>query len=1131
MADDLVKGLGFDELERKLDVIYDKLSNIITLLDSKKGGSKITLIDSNTSKEVQQLAQDILVLKKRQEELMLQEKQATIDRKQQVADAKAAVEEEKLNILRLKAAKEDLAAKEIQQASARKQRNAQEMADSKMAIDAAKLNILTIKKAQNELALQQRQNAVKKSQLTQQEKVDAQFLAQNEKLKAQAISQTATELQRLYALQELASRKAGSLYVQGVEQQSQAYMDAAAQAKKYGEEIYRLENASGKLRGKTTSMYGATFQLTQVMRELPNFAMSSRIGFMSLSNNLPMLIDSFKILSQQINELTGKPYGMAGAFKVFAKSLLSLNTVMIVASTLLVLYGDKIGKWISNITAADVAYNLFLKSLRDGDSEYSKQYSELNRLIGIFENIDGVYITNKNALDEYNKSFGEHLGKAKDIEEAYKKLKEYGYNYILVMSMIQQADILKQESSKLVAQAQAELNDVVVSGWQIALERVIRFGKAFANIFTLIFEWKKVFSDDNFIASSASIKEDELAKRKEKSNKLTNDAKVLLDDYFKKMKEAYDYAVKHKIDLFPDEINKNGGSSGDREAKIKYFELEYYSKERERLIKEIAELELQSEKTTTNGVEQEFSSRYAALRGIMQRKIELINIEGRDEAKNLQSRLDKQTQEVNDAIAINDKLYKDKKISLAEYEIAQKRNFESLENLTDNYVNDITKLTDKATKDKLAIEKRAIDETMKILKEEQKERFELIKEETNQKLAQLQKQNNQEQSDEKKRLQNTVAFLLDIENAQMGSEMRQLEIAYKTESEKQKILQDDLKQKIAINEAIKNNDALGAEKRKAAELLVAQYKEDLRTQELQSEEELAKKRIAIEEYVANKTAEIKKDTFKTTQDAILETIKGFYERYYELLDKERDYFTDVEKNKETDVDNRVKAGVISEEEAEDEKNRIKVWAEANQKAIDEREKKAKKEQFLLDQAIALGKVAIAVATGIAEANAMAPITAGASLAMIPWIIASGIAQAALITAQSIPYFEKGGIADRDTLAVVGEKRHEVIESDRGLMITPNIPTLTRLSKGDKIYPSIQDYVSKLNIAKSDNKELSKLQEKQLMLMLYKSDTSLLNETKGLRKDIRNLKLNSNVKVINDYSTLLKYANKKKGLLG
>ena len=97
------------------------------------------------------------------------------------------------------------------------------------------------------------------------------------------------------------------------------------------------------------SMYGATFQLTQVMRELPNFAIDARIGFMSLSNNLPMLIDSFKILKQQIIDTEGAAGSTRKTWAAFGKSLLSMNTIMIIVSTALILFGDKLVGFIGKL--------------------------------------------------------------------------------------------------------------------------------------------------------------------------------------------------------------------------------------------------------------------------------------------------------------------------------------------------------------------------------------------------------------------------------------------------------------------------------------------------------------------------------------------------------------------------------------------------------------------------------------------------------------------------------------------------------------------------------------------------------------------------------------------------------------
>ena len=65
--------------------------------------------------------------------------------------------------------------------------------------------------------------------------------------------------------------------------ETQEYLTKIASLKKLSQEYQISAKASGNMQMQTRSMYGATFSLTQVMRELPNFAISSRIGFMSLS--------------------------------------------------------------------------------------------------------------------------------------------------------------------------------------------------------------------------------------------------------------------------------------------------------------------------------------------------------------------------------------------------------------------------------------------------------------------------------------------------------------------------------------------------------------------------------------------------------------------------------------------------------------------------------------------------------------------------------------------------------------------------------------------------------------------------------------------------------------------------------
>lgn len=219
--------------------------------------------------------------------------------------------------------------------------------------------------------------AQRRIKLTQEEAVTQAALNNVSKLRAVLASQETSALQKLDAqirLNVLDAQK----YVAAGDTQNANYLKLIANTKQLSMEYDRMAKASGSNMVKTQSMYGATFQLTQVMRELPNFAIDARIGFMALSNNLPMLIDSFKNLSQEIDVNTGKMYGFGGALKQFGKSLLSMNTIMIVLSTLLILMPQIIDLF----TKINVKAQAFVDIMKKvNDSTFQKAASDQEKIL------------------------------------------------------------------------------------------------------------------------------------------------------------------------------------------------------------------------------------------------------------------------------------------------------------------------------------------------------------------------------------------------------------------------------------------------------------------------------------------------------------------------------------------------------------------------------------------------------------------------------------------------------------------------------------------------------------------------------------------------------------------------------
>lgn len=479
----------------------------------------------------------------------------------------------------------------------------------------------TINKLQKEI---ERLNAAKKQGLTIDQKVEqnSQRLQQKYEAIANSSSKYVTELQKMEARMKLLNIELQKLVASG-QTESKAYLDKMAAIKQLSTQYDLMAKASGVAQMRNQSMYGATFQLTQVMRELPNFAIDARIGFMSLSNNLPMLVDSFKLLSQQIDATTGKAYGSIGALKIFAKSLLSVNTIMIVASTLLVLYGKDIVDWISNVSDAEKAQREFIKSLKEGNGEFGEANKKISETTAILQAAKNGYIDSKDAVDKYNETLGDTLGKANNLEEAYQNVIDKGDDYIEVMFRMQLANSFLAQSQSLIGEAAALAANDTVTVWDIAFVRLQKLINAFKlgiNGLANLMSGNLKLAAADFALFSHTLErgyeaEEILNKRNEKSNELREKSKKLLEEYKLAMMDAFAFAKDKNIDLFP----------GD----IKQFDK--YNKRIADLTKEIEKLDDIINAENVSGFENSVSKRLQALEMYYRKSLDLLDEQKKEE--------------------------------------------------------------------------------------------------------------------------------------------------------------------------------------------------------------------------------------------------------------------------------------------------------------------------------------------------------------------------------------------------------------------------------------------------------------------------------------------------------------------
>ena len=182
----------------------------------------------------------------------------------------------------------------------------------------------------------------------------------------------------------------------------------------------RLEASKSTTRSTTgagASYFNTTGQMIQVIRELPNFAISAQTGLMSLSNNLPTLFEGFRMAAKE-----GR--GLNGVLKMLFSGATFLNLAF-VAFTVVLMNLPAILKAINNdfIDMHQVLGEVG-EGLSSGSSELAKQIDEWEMLKQTLLEAQYGLADGAQALSDYNEKFATTLGYAESLADAYKLMTE-----------------------------------------------------------------------------------------------------------------------------------------------------------------------------------------------------------------------------------------------------------------------------------------------------------------------------------------------------------------------------------------------------------------------------------------------------------------------------------------------------------------------------------------------------------------------------------------------------------------------------------------------------------------------------------------------------------------------------------
>jgi hypothetical protein len=166
--------------------------------------------------------------------------------------------------------------------------------------------------------------------------------------------------------------------------------------------LKQLEANTGRFQRNVGNYTNSTFQLTQVMRELPNFAQSAEIGIRSLSNNLPMLADSFMNVRKEAG-------GTIPALKVFASSLFTFAGIFPLVLTGLIAYSKEIGELLMGTQALTEAEKEQIKVKNEAAKQVANEVANAKVQLAIINETSNSTTQRSKAYDNLNSTYPELL--------------------------------------------------------------------------------------------------------------------------------------------------------------------------------------------------------------------------------------------------------------------------------------------------------------------------------------------------------------------------------------------------------------------------------------------------------------------------------------------------------------------------------------------------------------------------------------------------------------------------------------------------------------------------------------------------------------------------------------------------
>jgi hypothetical protein len=261
--------------------------------------------------------------------------------------------------------------------------------------------------------------------------------------------------------------------------------------------VSKLEQQMGNYKRNVGNYSNATFQLSQSLRELPAFAFSAQTGILALSNNLPMLVDSF-------NEVK-KSTGSAGsALAVFGRSIFTFTNLFTIALGLFTVFYKEI---IAFATGSKLAN----KELTELSKTVGRDIAQSKMYIGIIENMnistEKRIIAAKKLIEIYPQTLKNYTAEeiaAGKASEAIDRITNSIVAYARIKAIQTDIDRLATKEYELQGQKQIEIHDQLQMRYEKdAIQSRLKLLKPATNAYDI--EIDKLNTINNKISQSQNL--------------------------------------------------------------------------------------------------------------------------------------------------------------------------------------------------------------------------------------------------------------------------------------------------------------------------------------------------------------------------------------------------------------------------------------------------------------------------------------------------------------------------------------------------------------------------------------------------------------------------------------------------